>query len=73
MEITYGLERILIATQNVTSFRDIQWVDNITYGDVNLQSEKEHSRYYFEVAGVDRLRKLGSRIRTKCRISFTSI
>ena len=58
VEITYGLERILIATQNVTSFRDIQWVDNITYGDVNLQSEKEHSRYYFEVAGVDRLRKL---------------
>ena len=58
VEITYGLERILIATQNVTSFRDIQWVDNITYGDINLQSEKEHSRYYFEVAGVDRLRKL---------------
>ncbi|MDP6769805.1 MAG: glycine--tRNA ligase subunit alpha, partial [Anaerolineales bacterium] len=58
VEITYGIERILIATQNVTSFRDIQWVDNITYGDVNLQSEQEHSRYYFEVADVDRLRKL---------------
>ncbi len=58
VEITYGIERILIATQNVTSFRDIQWVENITYGDVNLQSEQEHSRYYFEVADVDRLRKL---------------
>ena len=58
VEITYGIERILIAIQNVSSFRDIQWIDNITYGDVNLQSEQEHSRYYFEVAGVDRLRSL---------------
>ena len=58
VEITYGIERILIATQNVKGFRDIQWVDNITYGDVNLQSEQEHSRYYFEVADVDRLREL---------------
>ena len=58
VEITYGIERILIAIQNVSGFRDIQWVGNITYGDVNLQSEQEYSRYYFEVAGMDRLRSL---------------
>ena len=58
VEITYGIERILIAIQNVSGFRDIQWVGNITYGDVNLQSEQEYSRYYFEVADMDRLRSL---------------
>jgi glycyl-tRNA synthetase len=29
-----------------------------TYGDVNLQGEQEHSKYYFEVADVERLRQM---------------
>jgi glycyl-tRNA synthetase len=40
----------------VGSFRDIQWSPSLTDGDVNLQAEQEHSRYYFEVADVERLR-----------------
>ena len=56
VELTYGLERIAIALQRVNTFRQIQW--NPTYGDVNLQAEQEHSRYYFEVAEVDRLRQM---------------
>jgi len=52
VELTYGLERIAIALQRVTSFRDIQWSPTLTDGDVNLQAEQEHSRYYFEVADV---------------------
>ncbi|MBI5713888.1 MAG: glycine--tRNA ligase subunit alpha, partial [Chloroflexi bacterium] len=40
VEITYGLERIAIALQNVSSFRDIQWTDRVKYGDLNLQSEQ---------------------------------
>jgi glycyl-tRNA synthetase len=58
VEITYGLERIAIALQNVGSFRDIQWSPSLTDGDVNLQGEQEHSKYYFEVADVDRLRQM---------------
>lgn len=58
VEITYGLERIAIALQRVGSFRDIQWSPTRTDGDVNLQGEQEHSRYYFEVADVDRLRQM---------------
>ncbi len=58
VEITYGLERIAIALQRVSSFRDIQWSPTRTDGDVNLQGEQEHSRYYFEVADVDRLRQM---------------
>ena len=58
VELTYGLERIAIALQRVRSFRDIRWTDQRTYGDVNLQGEWEHSKYYFEIADVDRLRQM---------------
>jgi glycyl-tRNA synthetase len=58
VELTYGLERIAIALQRVNSFRDIQWSPNLTDGDVNLQAEQEHSKYYFEIADVDRLRQM---------------
>jgi glycyl-tRNA synthetase len=58
VEITYGLERIAIALQRVEGFVDIQWSPVLTDGDVNLQAEQEHSRYYFEVADVERLRKM---------------
>jgi glycyl-tRNA synthetase len=58
VELTYGLERIAIALQRVTSFRDIQWNPTLTDGDVNLQAEQEHSKYYFETANVERLRQM---------------
>jgi glycyl-tRNA synthetase len=58
VEITYGLERIAIALQQVNSFREIQWSPTLTDGDVNLQAEQEHSKYYFEVADVARLRQM---------------
>jgi glycyl-tRNA synthetase len=58
VEITYGLERIAIALQGVDSFRNIQWSPALTDGDVNLQAEQEHSKYYFEIADVGRLRQM---------------
>jgi glycyl-tRNA synthetase len=58
VEVTYGLERILMAIQGVTHFADIQWDDRRTYGDVNLVAEQQHSRYYFEVADVEQLRQM---------------
>ena len=56
VEITYGLERILIALQRVRGFREIRWNAALSYADVNLQSEQEYSKYYFEVADVERMR-----------------
>ncbi len=58
VELTYGLERIAIALQRVGSFRDIQWSPTLKDGDVNLQAEQEHSKYYFEIADVERLRRM---------------
>ena len=58
VEITYGLERIAMVLQGVRHFTDIRWSPDRTYGDVNLMGEREHSTYYFDVADVDRMRKL---------------
>jgi len=55
VEITYGLERILLPLQGVDAVWDIEWVDGVSYGDVLLQSEIDHCRYYFEVADVEAL------------------
>ena len=58
VEITYGLDRIAIALQRVNGFHDIRWNDVLTCGDVNLQAEQEHSKYYFETADVNRLQQM---------------
>jgi glycyl-tRNA synthetase len=58
VELTYGLERIAMTLQDVRHFKDIQWSADRTYGDVNLMGEREHSIYYFDVAEIDRMRKL---------------
>lgn len=58
VEITYGVERIVLALQGKESAWDITWLDNLSYHDLIFDSEVEHSRYYFEVADVDGLRKV---------------
>ena len=58
VELTYGLERILMTIQDVTHFGDIRWDGRRTYGDVNLAAEQQHSQYYFELADVAQLRQM---------------
>ncbi|CAN6936790.1 unnamed protein product [Brassica oleracea] len=57
VEITYGLERILMLLQEVDHFKKILYADGITYGELFLENEKEMSSYYLEHASVDRLQK----------------
>lgn len=58
-EITYGLERIAMYLQGVSSVYDLVWSDGpmgrVTYGDVFLQNEVEMSAYNFEHANVESL------------------
>ena len=54
-ELTYGLERIALYLQDVGSFFDIEWNDELVYGDVYHQSEVEFSKYHFESADVETL------------------
>jgi glycyl-tRNA synthetase len=58
VEITYGLERIVMFLQGVRQVWDIRWDGERTYGDVLLTPEVEHCKYNFEVADVGRLRQM---------------
>jgi glycyl-tRNA synthetase len=58
VELTYGLDRIVLALQDVNSVWDIDYGSGIVYGDALLQQEIEHCKYYFNVADVDSLRTL---------------
>jgi glycyl-tRNA synthetase len=58
VEITYGLDRILIALNNAAAIWDEPWNDTVKYGDVRRQEEYEHSKYYFEIGDVERLRQM---------------
>lgn len=55
VELTYGLERIAMYLQDVDNVYDLKWNENILYGDVHLETEKQFSRYNFEVSGKERL------------------
>ena len=58
-EITYGLERIAMYLQGVSSVYDLIWSDGpmgkVSYGDIFLQNEVEMSEYNFDHADVDSL------------------
>jgi glycyl-tRNA synthetase alpha chain len=57
-EITYGIERIAMFIQGVDSVFDLKWTKGVSYGDVHHRGEVEYSRYNFEEADVDMLKKL---------------
>jgi glycyl-tRNA synthetase alpha chain len=58
VEITYGLERLVMYLQNKNSVYEINWNDHITYGDIYLQNEIEQSTYNFEESDADMLHDL---------------
>jgi glycyl-tRNA synthetase alpha chain len=58
VELTYGLERLAMYIQGVDNVFDLDWNGKgVCYGDVFLRAEKEHSKYNFEVADVDMLKR----------------
>jgi glycyl-tRNA synthetase len=58
VELTYGLERIVMFLQGVSKFPDIYWGGGLTYGDVLQQAEVEHCIYNFENADVEQVAEL---------------
>lgn len=47
-EITYGMERLAMYIQGVENVYDLQWNEQVTYGDIFHQNEVEQSTYSFE-------------------------
>ena len=58
VEITYGLERILMALQGVDHFKAIEFAPGVSYGEIAAQSELEMSTYYLDEADVEAQRQL---------------
>jgi glycyl-tRNA synthetase alpha chain len=58
VEYTYGLERIAMAVQGKASLFDLEWGNGLTYGDLRKREEYECSKYNFEEADVETLRRL---------------
>ena len=52
-ELTYGIERICMFLNNIKNVYDIPWNDRLSYGQVRLQEEIEHSVYSFRAADID--------------------
>ena len=73
VELTYGLERLIMYVQGVENVYDLDW-DGIpkdqggkTYGDVFLQAEKEFSAFNFEIASTDILFQHFADAQKECR------
>ncbi|MDD5564419.1 MAG: glycine--tRNA ligase subunit alpha [Thermoanaerobaculaceae bacterium] len=56
-EITYGLERIAMFLQRKDNGFEMTWGGGLAYGKIRHQDEVELSRYAFDVADVEMLRR----------------
>jgi glycyl-tRNA synthetase alpha chain len=62
-ELTYGLERLAMYVFDIDNVYDLPFSapsalgDGVTYGQVFLENERQHSAYNFEVADVDTLKR----------------
>jgi len=55
-ELTYGLERLAMYLQGVDRVYDLAFnSEGVSYGEVFLENEREHSKYNFEVADIEQL------------------
>jgi len=66
-ELTYGLERISAFLQGVDSVYDIEWAPGVKYKEVRFADELQSSVYNFEMADVDRLRRLFDEYEGECK------
>jgi glycyl-tRNA synthetase len=70
VEITYGLERILIGLHNVKAAWDLPWNDSISYGEVRRQEEFEHSKYYYEIGNIESMREIFERFEAEAKAAL---
>lgn len=66
VEITYGLERICMYLQEKESVYDLNWNDQVTYGQVYHQNEVEQSKYNFELSDPAMLLDMFNKFEAEC-------
>jgi glycyl-tRNA synthetase alpha chain len=67
VELTYGLERLAMYLQGVDSAFDLVWAPGVSWGEVYRENERQWSRYNFELADADMLRRHFSDYEAECR------
>ncbi len=68
VELTYGLERICMFTQEKNNVFELTWNNSgIKYRDVFHQAEKEYSAYNFEYANIENLQKNFEIAESECK------
>jgi len=68
VEITYGLERICMFTQQKKNVYDLVWNNNaVDYREVFHQAEKEFSAYNFDYANTENLFKIFDMIESEAK------
>jgi glycyl-tRNA synthetase len=72
VEITYGIERIMMALQRVTHFKDITYAPGISYGEAFGEAEYEMSRYYLDDADVGSMLRLFEEYAAQARRLITA-
>ena len=69
VELTYGLERICMFTQQKQNVYDLVWNnENVEYREVFHQSEKEFSAYNFEYANTKNLFKMFEMFESEAKV-----
>ncbi|MCR4315043.1 MAG: glycine--tRNA ligase subunit alpha [Planctomycetes bacterium] len=53
LEITYGLERIAMFITGAKSVFDLNWTDDVSYGQIHRDDERQFSTFNFEIANTD--------------------
>tara|TARA_B100001057_G_scaffold88718_2_gene84860 strand:- start:1634 stop:2530 length:897 start_codon:yes stop_codon:yes gene_type:complete len=71
-ELTYGLERLAMYVQGVDNVYELNYngllgENNISYGDVFKEAEREYSEYNFNYANVEMIMKHFSDIEIECK------
>lgn len=57
VELTYGLERIAMFINKVSSVFDVPYGSNLKYRDLRFWEENQISKYYFEIASIEEMQK----------------
>jgi glycyl-tRNA synthetase alpha chain len=66
-ELTYGLERLAMYIQGVDNVYDLRFNNDVSYGTVFLENERELSKYNFEVADTEQLFRGFQHAEAECR------
>jgi len=66
-ELTYGLERLAMYIQGVENVFDLKYNDTVTYGDIFLRQEREHSAFNLDFANTEILLRHFADAESECK------